>query len=166
VTISLWRIATDAREYEADDLSGKGAEKSGGRWNRPGLPAVYCASNISLACLETVVHLKAGGLPLNRTLVRIEVPEALWASRTQLKPHELAIGWDAVPESKISLDIGDAWLKGAQTAILEVPSAIVHEESVYVLNPRHPDAHQIRATKVRRWTYDGRLKPGSKPASR
>lgn len=159
MTSSLWRIATDAREYEANDLSGKGAERSGGRWNRPGLPAVYCAANISLACLETVVHLKAGGLPLNRTLVQVDVPDNLWVARRRLTGRELPIGWDAVPESKVSLDIGDAWLKLADTVVLEVPSAIVPEEFVYVVNPRHPDAHQIEATKLRRWTYDGRLKP-------
>jgi RES domain-containing protein len=159
VTVSLWRIATDAREYESDDLSGKGAEKSGGRWNRPGLPAVYCAGTISLACLETVVHLKAGGLPLNRTLVRIDILDEAWAARTRLTVADLAVGWDAVPESKVSLDVGDAWLKGATATLLEVPSAIVVEEPVFVINPRHADARGVRAFKVRRWTYDGRLRP-------
>ena len=161
MTVSLWRIATDAREYESDDVTGKGAEKSGGRWNRPGIPALYCAGTISLACLETVVHLKAGGLPLNRTLVRIDLLDEVWAARTRMSVADLPIGWDAVPESKVSLDVGDAWLKGAPAALLEVPSAIVVEEPVFVINPRHADARGVRAVKVRRWTYDGRLRPGS-----
>lgn len=158
MSLQLWRIAVDAREYEAHDLSGKGAEKSGGRWNRPGMPAVYCATNISLACLETVVHLGAGGLPLHRTLVRIDVPEALWAARSRRTVGDLSIGWDAVPESKVSLDIGDAWLKGLASSLLEVPSAIVSEEPIVLINPRHPDAPQVTALKVRRWSYDGRLR--------
>ncbi|WP_368664737.1 hypothetical protein [Zoogloea sp. LCSB751] len=33
---------------------------------------LYCASSVSLACLETMVHLGVGGLPLNRYLVEIE----------------------------------------------------------------------------------------------
>jgi RES domain-containing protein len=65
VTVALWRIATDAREYEAHDLGGRGAEKTGGRWNRPGRPVVYTATSIALARLETVVHLDAADLPLN-----------------------------------------------------------------------------------------------------
>jgi RES domain-containing protein len=158
VTVSLWRIATDAREYEADDLSGKGAEKSGGRWNRAGLAVVYCASNISLACLETFVHLNAGGLPLNRTLVRIDVPDELWTNRERLAASVLRIGWNSVPESKVSLDIGDAWLKGGTSAILEVPSAIVPEETVLLLNPTHRGVRGINAVKVRPWTYDGRMR--------
>ena len=158
MTASLWRIATDAREYEADDLSGKGAEKSGGRWNRPGLPVVYCASSISLACLETFVHLNASGLPLNRTLVRIDVPDEIWANRDQLAEQDLRIGWNAVPESKVSLDIGDAWLKAGSNAILQVPSVVVPEEAVLLVNPRHPRAGEIKATKVRPWIYDGRMR--------
>ena len=55
--IVLWRIGVDTAFYTADDLSGKGAEKTGGRWNRPGLPVAYAASSIALAALETVVHL-------------------------------------------------------------------------------------------------------------
>lgn len=158
MTVSLWRIATDAREYEADDLSGKGAEKSGGRWNRPGLPVVYSASTIALACLETFVHLNAGGLPLNRTLVRIEVPDALWAARDRLRLQDLRVGWNALPESKVSLDIGDAWLKNGTSAILEVPSAIVPEESVLLINPANSRASEIRAFKIRPWIYDGRMR--------
>ena len=60
----LWRISADTRRYQADDLSGRGAETTGGRWNEVGLPVVYTATTRALACLETMVHLNAGGLPL------------------------------------------------------------------------------------------------------
>ena len=157
MTVRLWRIATDAREYEAHDLTGRGAEITGGRWNRKGLAVVYAASNVSLACLETVVHLGAASLPMNRCLVEIQVPNHVWSSRAILKLAELAVGWDAVPEGKVSLDIGDDWLKKGEAALLEVPSVIVPEECNVLINPRHPDAAQLKAAKVRRWTYDGRL---------
>lgn len=153
----LWRIATDAREYEAHDLSGKGAELTGGRWNRPGRPVVYTASSVALACLETVVHLNADGLPLNRFLVRIEVPDDVWQARGRLKPDDLPVGWSAIPEGKASLDIGDAWLQGAQGALLAVPSVIVPEEFNVLINPRHADAGRISGVKVRPWSYDQRL---------
>ncbi len=44
VSVSLWQLATDATDHEADDLSGAGAEKTGGRWNRAGIPMLYSAS--------------------------------------------------------------------------------------------------------------------------
>ncbi|QPF72258.1 RES family NAD+ phosphorylase [Roseateles sp. DAIF2] len=157
MSVALWRIATDTRDYEAHDLSGKGAEVSGGRWNRPGRPVVYTASSIALACLEAVVHLNMAGLPLNRFLVRIDVPDALWAARQVLTAQELPLGWSAVPEGKVSLDVGDQWLQGDADALLLVPSVIVPEEFDVLINPQHADAAGIMAQKVRPWRYDGRL---------
>ena len=33
MSVTVWRIATDTKSYEADDLSGAGAKATGGRWN-------------------------------------------------------------------------------------------------------------------------------------
>lgn len=158
MSVFLWRIATDARDYQAHDLSGKGAEKTGGRWNRPGRPVVYTAINVSLACLETVVHLNAEGLPLNRILVQVTVPDAVWAARQVLALPALPTGWNVVPEGQVSLDLGDAWLRAGASALLEVPSAIAEEDTNVLINPTHPDAARITARKLRRWTYDNRLR--------
>lgn len=158
MTVALWRIASDTKDYEAHDLSGKGAQKSGGRWNRPGHAVVYAASSPALACLETVVHLQTAGLPLNRFLVRIEVPNDVWSRRRSCAPADLPIGWSAVPEGKVSLDVGDAWLDSRASALLLVPSVIVPEEFNVLVNPRHPDARKLVSLKLRPWFYDGRLK--------
>ena len=104
---SLWRIAPDTPDYVAHDLSGKGAEIPGGRWNRKGLPVVYAASTAALAALETIVHFAAAGLPLNRFLVRIDLPDDLWEARRSATPASLEVGWNAVPAGKVSLDVGD-----------------------------------------------------------
>jgi RES domain-containing protein len=150
-----WRIATDTPGYTADDLTGAGAKLSGGRWNRPGNAMLYCASNISLAVLETFIHLKAGGLPLNRYLVEFTIPEALWTAARSLPAPP--VGWDAIPTGKVSLDEGDAWLKARDSALMIVPSAIVPEECNVLINPLHPDASRIGARKTRKWVYDPRL---------
>jgi RES domain-containing protein len=160
--ISVWRIATDAPGYTADDLIGTGAKLSGGRWNRPGNAMIYCASNISLAVLETFVHLKAGGLPLNRYLVELAIPDEVWGRATSLLPP--AVGWDAIPAGKTSLDEGDRWLKANTSALLVVPSVIVSEERNVLINPLHPDTQRIAAHKVRKWTYDPRLTRSRPPA--
>jgi RES domain-containing protein len=158
VAVRLWRIATDTPDYEAHDLSGKGAEKTGGRWNRSGRAVVYSSSTASLACLETVVHLNADdGLPLNRFLVRIEVPADVWRARERKSVVDLGVGWGAVPPGKVSLDVGDAWLASQSCALLEIPSVIVPEESNILINPAHPDTARLTATKLRPWFYDGRL---------
>jgi len=41
--------------------------------------------------------------------------------------------------------IKSEWIHSQKTAVLKVPSAIVHEEANVVLNPQHPDYSQIQA---------------------
>ena len=155
---SLWRIAADTPSYGADDLTGKGAELTGGRWNRKGTALVYASESRALACLESLVHLAGSTpLPLNRYLVEIVVPDAPWGARTRFDPTA-QIGWDAEPAGLVSLDWGTQWAKEGRAVLAEVPSIVVPEESNVLVNPRHPDAGQLTARKVRRWTYDRRLR--------
>lgn len=154
--LRLWRIATDTLQYEAHDLSGRGAERSGGRWNRPGTALVYASTSRALACLETVVHLGADSLPLNRYLVEITLPTDLWGQAVELDAAAL-VGWDAVPVGKASLDWGAAWVAGGRSLLARVPSVIVPEGVNVLINPAHPDAARLRAVKRRRWLYDARL---------
>lgn len=156
--VQLWRIASDTPTWGAHDLSGKGAEMTGGRWNRKGRAVVYSSSSIALAALETVVHLGIGELPLNRFLVAIDVPEPVWAARIAYSASDLPVGWTARPEGKASLDLGDDWLSAGRAALLVVPSVIVPEESNVLINPGHADAKHIVARKVRPWFFDGRLR--------
>lgn len=154
MTVALWRIAATTATYEADDLSGSGAKNTGGRWNPAGMAAVYTSENISLALHETIVHLRSGALPLNRFLVRIHVPGDIWAARQVLTPP---LGWDALPAGMISVQAGEAWLRGKTSALLLVPSVIVPEESNVLINPLHTDASRISATSLRKWRYDPRF---------
>jgi len=154
--ITVWRIATDTPDYEAHDLSGKGAEKTGGRWNRKRTAMVYASVTRALACLETVVHLGSGDpLPLNRYLVAVTIPIGLWDVRAVFDPA--TVGWDAEPAGKVSLDWGSSWAAGRTSVVAEVPSVIVPEELNILINPNHPDMHHVVSNKVRKWTYDARL---------
>jgi RES domain-containing protein len=96
-------------------------------------------------------------LPLNRYLVGIEIPAAIWDARQTWRPEDLPVGWDAIPEGRVSVEAGSRWLKSAATALACVPSVVVPEEFNILINPIHPDAASIRSRKVRRWLYDGRL---------
>ena len=153
----VWRIATDTPNYTADDLAGTGAKVTGGRWNRPGIALLYCAENIALASLETFVHLNSSALPLNRYLVRIEIPDATRNASVVLTAATAPVGWDAIPTGKVSLDAGDAWVASGASALLLVPSVIVPEEKNILINPLHADAKTITASKIRKWNYDSRM---------
>ena len=158
---TAYRIGTDTPAYEADDLTGTGAATTGGRWNEKGTAVVYAAENRSLACLETLVHLAAGGLPFNRYLVEVSIPDPVWAAARRETPASLPVGWDAQPAGRASIGSGTGWLRSRSSAVLLVPSAIVPEEYCVLVNPAHPDSAGIRAVKSRRWLYDPRLTRGS-----
>jgi RES domain-containing protein len=138
-------------------MSGKGAASKGARWNHPGELVTYAATSISLAAWETRAHFGRGTtLPWNRFLVRIDVPDEIWAAREVLV-RLLPVGWDAIPEGLVSRNLGSSWLKSGRTALLTMPSVIIGEEDNVMVSPAHPDCAQIRATKVRRFLYDHRV---------
>lgn len=150
----LYRIATTGPNWRAEDLSGTGASIDPGRWNREGEKVVYCATTLALAVLETAAHIDGHGLPLNRYVVEINVPDAVWANRLVLTSGQLAVGWDAVPSGMVSVDIGSGWYTAGEHALLELPSAILPEETIVLLNAQHADAREIRAAASRPFTYD------------
>lgn len=151
--MNLWRIAAETRTYGADDLSGGGAAKHPGRWNDHGQPVVYTASSIALAVLETAAHIDDGGLPLNRYLVKIELPDVVWRSRTIFDVARLPVTWAAIPPGWASVQAGAAWLRGMTSAILSAPSVIVPEEPVVLINPLHADAKKLSCMVVRPFEY-------------
>lgn len=159
MSVDLWRIAAVTPAYPAQDLSGTGAKISGGRWNRPGNPVVYTATNIALATLETVVHFNTAMLPLNRILVRITVPDDAWEAANVLDCNSpRMVGWDVHPAGLVSLDAGDAWLASNDSLLLRVPSVLVPEEENVLINPAHPDIAKVTAKGLRVFQYDHRLK--------
>lgn len=155
MTVWLWRIAVEAPTYTANDMTGAGSKITGGRWNNPGTPMVYSTVNIALATLETLSYIRAGSLPFNRFLVRIDVPDEVWGQREELNP--LPGGWDAIPSGLTSRKAGDDWIASNRSPLLAVPSVIVPDEYNILVNPAHPEASKITATTVRRWTYDPRF---------
>lgn len=116
---------------------------------------VYCSTSIALAVLETVCHIDGGVLPLNRYLVRIDVPATVWDAAQTLSP--LPDGWDARPADTVTMEAGSEWVAHGRSALLLVPSVIVQEEMNALINPVHAQSTLIKATKVRKWTYDARL---------
>jgi RES domain-containing protein len=155
--VIVWRIAAETRDHRADDRTGAGARATGGRWNRQGSPVIYASANVALACLETIVHFRTTDLPLNRILVKVEIPDRAWAARAEIDAAAAPVGWDVQPAGLASIEYGERWLSGGASLVLGVPSAIIPEEQNYLINPSHPAMAAVRMVRVRRFTYDPRL---------
>ncbi len=158
--MQLWRIAAETRTYQANDLSGTGAAIHPGRWNAAGEHVVYAAPTLALAVLETAAHVDDGGLPLNRFVVELTVPPAVWKARRRLKLAELDPAWCAIPAGRASEDAGSAWFRSAASALLLVPSVIVPEEFPVLINATHPDAARIGARTIRRFEFNRLFRGG------
>lgn len=152
-----WRISVEAKSYHCDDMTGAGAKDTGGRWNEKGTALVYASPNIALAALETLVHVGTRSLPLNRYLIRIDIPDEVFDVAT-VNAAPL-VGWDAQPAGLTSIEVGESWVRSGASALLRVPSVIIPEELNILINPAHPDAKRCKATKLRRFVYDERLRP-------
>jgi RES domain-containing protein len=106
-----------------------------------------------MAVLETAAHIDDAGLPQNRFVVRIDVPEKMWRARITLGVAALPVTWAAIPAGRASVGVGSRWIREGASALLEVPSVIVPEETVVALNATHPEIKRLKATVVRRFDY-------------
>ena len=118
---------------------------------------VYAAETRALAMLETLGHVPPGGLPQNRYLVQIDIPAAVWKAREVLelaRAGDVVESWDAIPRAGASMAYGSRWLQEGRSAVLCVPSAIVPEESVVLINPGRVGSSGIKAKVVRKVQYE------------
>jgi RES domain-containing protein len=107
----------------------------------------------ALAVLETAAHIEGSGLPLNRFLVRIDVPKPAWAKRQILDPAVIDPAWRAIPAGRASSRLSHEWYIAGKSALLLVPSVIVEEDSNVLINPKHPDAAAMTAEIVSLFEY-------------
>ncbi|MEI9941631.1 MAG: RES domain-containing protein [Pseudomonadota bacterium] len=157
-----YRVATETRKYGALDLSGLGAAVDPGRWNKPGQAVLYTALSAALAMLETVAHIDAAGLPLNKFMIEITIPDEVWARREVLDLARLDPTWKAVPAGLAGERAGSEWIDTRRSALLLVPSVIVPEESCLLVNPAHADAQTLSARVLRKVEYDSVFRSGGR----
>lgn len=139
----------------ANDLSGRGAEKAGGRWNSKGTTMVYTSESRALCTTEIAVHTPLGILPVDYVIIAIEIPDTVPV--TELKTPALPDDWKSLPHSHSTQEIGDTFVTNEKTAVLKVPSAVVQGEFNYLLNPAHKDFKKIKVKLVEPFDFDERL---------
>ena len=118
MNIRCFRIVRRARAEQCFD--GEGARLFGGRWNSKGKRVVYTSESMSLAILETLIHLEShealGRLYCVRTAT---FPLPLCE---HLRPALLPDGWNNDLPINATRRIGDNWLTASRSAVLAVPS--------------------------------------------
>jgi RES domain-containing protein len=147
-----WRLVRD--RYASSAFSGEGARRFGGRWNSPGTPVVYTSAHLSLASLETLVHVQPLTLQDLFAVFEVEWKDSLMET---LADEDLPRQWNSEPPGAATMRLGDQWIQENRCAVLSVPSVLVPEERNYLLNPRHADFSKIKIRKRRSFMFDPRF---------
>ena len=149
----VYRVANV--KYKEETLSGLGAEKVGGRWNKVGTRSVYCSENISLALLEYYVHSEnVANLPKSILIAKIEFPDNFEIDELEELPER----WNQYPYSSKTTEIFSDLAKSRDFFALKVPSTIVGLESNYILNPLYKEFGKVEIVEFIELPIDQRLK--------
>jgi len=148
----LYRIG--AAKY-ANDITGEGARLNGGRWNHPGVSCIYTGESRSLVLLEYSVHVSIHNIKRALSFTVFSAPDD---SITILKTADLPGNWKTFPHPKETRDMGSALLTRNSDLIIKIPSVIVEEEYICLINPNHPRKNEIKVITISDYAYDLRVK--------
>lgn len=153
MTISIWRISK--RKYAATAFNGEGARRFGGRWNSRGKSVVYTSATLSLAALETFVHMEIQDAGNMFAYIRADIPEDVRVDRIDIS--QLPNNWRNIPAPSSLAAIGDEWFDSGNTAVLAVPSAVIPVENNYLINSLHRDFSKIKIYDSQAFELDPRM---------
>lgn len=139
--MKLWRLVRAANVA----LDGAGPERHGARYSSPGKPVVNFASEAALAVLVALRYQPA------------DLSDA---------PDDLVLGWTeigAMPLPVVGDDdesrkrFVDEWLESRVSLLAVVPSRVLPEADIVMMNPCHPDADQVAPLVTRPFSFSQSL---------
>jgi RES domain-containing protein len=136
-------------------FDGEGAYRYGGRWSSPGTRLAYASEHQSLAMLEYFVHLDPEDSPADLVLATAEIPKEV--TRKRVTVDELPANWRETPAPPELAQIGDDFVKKAESCALLVPSALAVSENNWLINPQHPEFAKIVQRSPEPLRYDARM---------
>jgi RES domain-containing protein len=143
-----------AKSKFAKDLSGRGAEIAGGRWNSKGVRMVYTSASRALCTTEIAVHTPLGNVPSDYHIISIKLPNIKMLELTAAK---LPANWNAFPHDLSTQHIGDLFVQNNKFLVMRVPSAVVQGDFNYLVNPLHADFPKVKIVNTQPFNFDPRL---------
>ena len=137
------------------DLSGKGAEIYGGRWNSKGVAMLYTSQSRALAFAEVAMHIPVGIVPKDYFLISISIPDT--AGVFKLTDSGMPPDWRSNPHSNSTQKIGDQFIVESKYLILQVPSAVVPGDFNFLINPNHSQIKEVVIDNVEPFEFDSRF---------
>ncbi|MBL0100360.1 MAG: RES family NAD+ phosphorylase [Saprospiraceae bacterium] len=149
--MEVYRIT---REKYAADLTGEGARLYGGRWNRPGVAALYTSEARSLALLELLVHFNsAAALKMKYVFITLTLNEkdVETLDRKYFKKGSTNFNDESLWQ------LTDDFFINKNILALRVPSVIIPQEYNIIINPAHSKMKHIEIIQKENADIDMRL---------
>jgi RES domain-containing protein len=137
-----------------NDVSGKGAELHGARWNSKGVAIIYTCPSRALCTVEIAAQTPLGSLPENYQLAHIFVPDV---DMEFIQESDLPDNWRSLPSSVQTQKIGDTFISKNKHLIFKVPSATVQGEFNFLINPLHKAFKKVKVADVEPFSFDERI---------
>ncbi|WP_103071367.1 RES family NAD+ phosphorylase [Aquimarina sediminis] len=149
--MQVYRIA---KQKYIKDLTGIGAKTVGGRWNPKGVAVLYTSTTAALSTLEVLAHLPAAYFPDDMALATITVPDELI---TTIDIKKVPDNWNKIPVPIEVQNYAMHWIIEEKYLGLMVPSIIIPMEQNLLVNPLHPEFHQVKLLNIEPFSFDTRL---------
>lgn len=149
------RLFRLSKQKYSMDLSGKGAELAGGRWNSRGKAVLYTSQSRALCTVEIAVHTPLANIPTDYELVEIAVPED--SEFMEIDLSILPSDWNSIPHAHTTQEIGDRFITENNFLLFKVPSVAVPGEFNFLINPAHKRFCEVEVHSITPFEFDSRL---------
>jgi RES domain-containing protein len=141
----------------AEDVSGFGAYKAGGRWNPKGYYALYVSEHPCGAILESLIHMPPQIIPDDYCLVSYSITNTSMIET--IDEAELPESWrSGMYDPAVFQNFGRDRLFNKNLLGLYIHSAPAHPSHNYIFNPKHEQfADSVRISDVNPYVFDSRL---------
>jgi RES domain-containing protein len=146
--------ATTIREH---CFSGNGSLKTSGRWHHKGTQVPYASEHPGVSVLEKLVWLDSykRARESNYVLLFLELDPA--EHLEPLNEVDLPNNWNTFPHPEATRHLGTQWFEEERSVVLAVPSAVLPVAKNYLINPFHPDFHDLERGEPVSFSWDARL---------
>jgi RES domain-containing protein len=148
----LYRLVRNKYLY---DLSGTGSKLAGGRWNSPGIPALYTSASKSLAVLESLTNAPPAILQNDFSILILEIAGRILME--EFYEEDLPKNWKDYPAPINLAKLGDKWLLARKKLLLKVPSVVISSEFNFIINPLQRDMKKVKITAAEKLELDARV---------
>jgi RES domain-containing protein len=115
---------------------------------------LYTSQHESLAVLEVLANTPVASLPDDMMSITLELPDV---EMKTVEKDLLPVNWHHFPSPDSLKKMGDTWAAELDALALLVPSVIIHNEWNVLINPKHPEAGQIKLRDLKPFHFDKRL---------